>query len=539
MNKKNIFISALTVVFALTSCNDWLDVMPDNRAEVDTAEKVRKLLVSAYPENGFAFYGELASDNVDDMGSSVTYHHRIWEQMYKWKEVTETANEDPQRIWEASYGAITNANQALASLDEMDANSSEHNALRGEALLCRAYNHFILVNMFCKGYNPETAETDLGVPYMGKSETELNPKYERGTVAEVYRNIAKDLEEGLPLVNDANYTIPKYHFNEKAAYAFASRFYLFYGDWDKVIEYSTKALGSSPTELLRDYDALAALPRDEDWTQALAYTSTDEKANFLLTTAYSSMGGYYSGKIYSDTEVRIATSNMLGQTELLNRAPWGSYAVSKGAYAYTRMYKVRPYTYLGDNFDKTHMPKVPLLFEYTDPVAGIGYFRSNFVVLTADEALLNRAEAYIMKEQYDLALADMNLWTANFLNPSECPLGVTLTLESVKTWAGSMDYYTSEVPTPKKRINHLLATITEGSDQEAMLQCAVYMRRIELLHTGLRWWDIKRLGIEIYRRTLKDVSVVSVEDCLTLDDERRALQLPMDVITSGLEANPR
>jgi tetratricopeptide (TPR) repeat protein len=513
--------------------------MPDNRAEVDTAEKVRKLLVSAYPENSFTYYGELASDNVDDMGSSVTYHHRIWEQMYKWEEVTETSNEDPQRIWEASYGAITNANQALSSLEEIGANTSELRALRGEALLCRAYNHFVLVNMFCKGYNPKTAESDLGIPYMEKAETELNPKYERGTVANVYKNIAKDLEEGLPLVNDAIYTIPKYHFNEKAAYTFASRFYLFSGEWDKAIECATKALGSSPRELLRDYDALAALPRDEDWTQAIAYTSTDVKANFLLTTAYSGMGAFYSGKIYGDTEVRIATSNMLAQTEVFNLAPWGAYAASNDNYTYARMYKVRPYTYKGDNFDKTHMPKVPMLFEYTDPVAGIGYFRSNFAVLTAEEALLNRAEAYIMKEQYDLALADLNLWTANILNPSYCTAGVTLTLESIKNWANSMNYYTSEVPTPKKHINHLLATITEGSDQEAMLQCAVYMRRIELLQTGLRWWDIKRLGIEIYRRTLKDLSVASVDDCLTLDDERRALQLPKDVITSGLTANPR
>ena len=183
MKKKNIFISALTVVFALTSCNEWLDVMPDNRAEVDTAEKVRKLLVSAYPENSFTYYGELASDNVDDMGSSVTYHHRIWEQMYKWEEVTETSNEDPQRIWEASYGAITNANQALASLEEMGTNTAELSALRGEALLCRAYNHFVLVNMFCKGYNPKTAESDLGIPYMEKAETLpssiLNMRFQR------------------------------------------------------------------------------------------------------------------------------------------------------------------------------------------------------------------------------------------------------------------------------------------------------------------------------------------------------------------------
>lgn len=537
MKNKNIFLSALVLVFALTSCNDWLDVMPDNRAEIDTAEKVQKLLVSAYPEYSFAYFGELSSDNVDDMGSQVTYHHRVWEQMYRWEEVTESDNEDPTRVWEGSYSAITNANQALVAIEEMG-NAPELLPSKGEALLCRAYNHFILVNLFCKAYNPATADKDLGIPYMDRPETELNPKYERGTVADVYAKIAKDLEEGLPLINDANYSIPKYHFNEKAAYTFASRFYLFYGNWDKVIEYAGKALGTAPTELLRDWEALAALPRDEDWTQALAYNSTDVKANFLISTAYSQMGCYYSGKIYSNTEVRIASSNMLAQTEVMNVAPWGAYAPSVSSYTYARMYKVRPYTYLGTNFDKTHMPKVPMIFEYSDPVAGIGFFRTNVAVLTAEEALLNRAEAYVMKKEYDKALADLNLWTVNTLNPSYCST-VTLTLDNVKAWANSLEYYTPEVPTPKKKINHLLETIEAGSDQEAMLQCVVYVRRFELMQTGLRWFDVKRLGIEIYRRTLKDLSVVSVDDHLTLDDERRAAQLPKDVITSGLTPNPR
>ena len=36
-----------------------------------------------------------------------------------------------------------------------------------------------------------------------------------------------------------------------------------------------------------------------------------------------------------------------------------------------------------------------------------------------------------------------------------------------------------------------------------------------------------------------DLAVKSVEDVLTVDDERRAIQLPQDVITAGLTANPR
>ncbi|XLL74012.1 RagB/SusD family nutrient uptake outer membrane protein, partial [Myroides odoratimimus] len=38
--------------------------------------------------------------------------------------------------------------------------------MRAEALLARAYNHFMLVNLWAKHYNPATAESDLGIPYV-------------------------------------------------------------------------------------------------------------------------------------------------------------------------------------------------------------------------------------------------------------------------------------------------------------------------------------------------------------------------------------
>ena len=239
---KNIMLSALALSFALTSCNEWLDVMPDNRAEVDTAEKVEKLLVSAYPENAYIMLTELASDNVDDFGENNAYQRRIDVEAFQWADITESDNEDPKNVWGSLYGAITNANQAIVAIKEMGATTPELKASLGEALLCRAYNHFMLASVFCKTYNPATAKDVLGIPYMDKPETELNPKYERGTLKDVYASIAKDLEEGLPLVNDAGYSVPKYHFNEKAAYTFASRFYLNAGMWDECIAAASKAL---------------------------------------------------------------------------------------------------------------------------------------------------------------------------------------------------------------------------------------------------------------------------------------------------------
>ena len=52
--------------------------------------------------------------------------------------------------------------------------------------------------------------------------------------------------------------------------------------------------------------------------------------------------------------------------------------------------------------------------------------------------------------------------------------------------------------------------------------------------------DVKRYGIVVYRRTLnRGNNVTSVTDSLTVDDPRRAIQLPQDVISSGMTANPR
>ena len=535
MKIKNITLLMLSFAFALTSCNEWLDVMPDNRAEVDTEEKVEKLLVSAYPENPYIVMAELSSDNVDDYGESSPYTERIYTQLYQWAEVTESDNEDPKSVWGAHYGAITNANQAIVAIREMGADTPRLKASLGEALLARAYNHFMLASLFCKAYNPATAATDLGIPYMDGPETELNPKYERGTMAEVYAAIDKDLKEGLPLVSDAFYSVPKYHFNEKAAYTFASRFYLNYGKWDECIDCASKALGTAPQEILRDYETLKALPKDLA-VVGPQYNSTNAKNNFLIQTGYSALGLLFGPYYY---ESRITGGNALMQTELLNIAPWGQFAPSTSSYTYGNMYKLTPYVYVATGFNKTIWPRLNYLFEYTDPVAGIGFHRTIYAALTAEEALLNRAEAYIMKEQYDLALADINLWTNNTLNAARCQI-TTLTAESIKAWADGMEYYTDEAPTPKKKLNPILTTIEEGSDMEAFVHAILYIRRVEFYMMGMRWFDVKRYGIEITRRTLgTTLQVLETYDRLGKDDPRRALQLPKDVITAGLTPNPR
>ena len=245
MKKYNFVYILATGLLALTSCDDYLDKVPDNRAEVNSVDKVSKLLVSAYAGHNSNLILEMSSDNARDNGSNYDFDQLEQEEAYLWKDQTSNDNDAVSDVWDACYLAAAHANQALAAIEDMG-NPASMSAYRGEALLCRAWAHFQLANVFCLGYNPQTADSDLGLPYSEAPETLVKPDYQRGTVAQLYKHINDDIEEGLPLIDDNVYTVPKYHFNKKAAYAFAARFNLYYQNWDKCIEYASAALGSNP-----------------------------------------------------------------------------------------------------------------------------------------------------------------------------------------------------------------------------------------------------------------------------------------------------
>ena len=71
-----------------------------------------------------------------------------------------------------------------------------------------------------------------------------------------------------------------------------------------------------------------------------------------------------------------------------------------------------------------------------------------------------------------------------------------------------------------------------SDEQEPIVQCILHFRRIESIFEGLRWFDIKRYGIEITHMIGS-----STVDVLKWNDARRAIQIPQDVIAAGMEAN--
>ncbi|MDR2148446.1 MAG: RagB/SusD family nutrient uptake outer membrane protein [Tannerella sp.] len=521
----NLLLSVL-LIFA-TSCNDYLDEAPDNRTELDTKEKISSFLISGYSTFFYPVFSEMMSDNADHKTTPTTlsYSFKWQEDAYLWADTEdEQGNDSPKDFWVGAYQSIAAANQALAAIEQLG-NPADLAPQRGEALLIRAYYHFCLINIFALNYSEQTSATDLGLPYATAVETTVNPTYERGNVADFYAQIERDLEEGLPLIDDNAYTVPKYHFNRAAAHAFAARFYLFYRKYDKVIENANAALGNDLSQTLRDLTIFPTLSTDIQ-IRAGAYVNPAQRGNFLLHALHSQMStlfaNYTTGKLYQHSYF-IALNETTRSS-----GPWRP----SGAFTAGDWY-LPSSSYASSNYNI--IAKIPYDFEYTDVVAGTGFQHSTYAAFYGDETLLCRAEAYILKEQYDLALNDLAAWYSGHIRN-----GTVLTRESLNQYYDTLAYYTPGAPTPKKALNPEFPIVSR--EQENFLHCLLHFRRIETLHEGLRWFDVKRYGIVIYRRDVRignGDELEAVTDSLTVDDPRRAMQLPADVINAGLRGNPR
>lgn len=493
MRKIKITLTLLVLVGLSSSCNDFLSEIPDNRTQLDTPEKISEILVNAYPESNYMEFAETMSDNVFDSGD-LTKTTIKNSQSYNWEMLDDIQRDTPSDDWDACYKAIAHANQAIDAIEKLG-NPANLNAQRGEALMSRAYSHFMLVTFWSQRYNPATAATDLGIPYVLEPETALIKQYKRNTVAEVYAYIKADIEKGLPYVT-SDYKLPKFHFNKAAANAFASRFYAITGEWNKVIEV-TNELGNQPVAQLRDYQSYL----DVDFnTGQRKYSQESENTNLLIVSASSIYSRSFSRNRFqmtgADRDLLFGSS-----TNLINRE-----------------FLYRPLSYNGQI--TIFVPKFVEYFKYTNANAGIGLPYDALVLLSNDEMFLNRIEAHVMTNQLALANQEMDYFLS----------------VRVKLYNATTDKITEAKVVAKYPVidNEYTPFYTMTATQTSYVKALAEMRRREFIHEGLRWLDIKRFALKVTHKTYNQPDKV-----LAKDDLRKAIQIPLHVSNTGIEKNPR
>src|SRR5688572_22141625 len=140
MYKLITYFSFYALLLTTISCKKFLEKNPDNRASLESPEQVSQLLGTAYPQSNYMAFCESISDNVSDKGTGGLDLTVL--QPFFFRDVTENEQDSPEGYWNACYAAISVANQALEAC-AAHSDSASYSSQKGEALICRAYAHFM------------------------------------------------------------------------------------------------------------------------------------------------------------------------------------------------------------------------------------------------------------------------------------------------------------------------------------------------------------------------------------------------------------
>ncbi len=488
-------IAIISILFTIGSCNEFLDEIPDNRVELDNLEKAAQLLTNAYSSASPAFTDWMSDDVNWTRGTVLRPNHSL---LYAWEDDLSDPTEldSPTAYWFQTYDAIAHANEVLAVIDELEATTDEEKTLKraveGEALLIRAYGHFMLVNLFGEHFRVQGSSGDEGIPYVSEPETEFLASYKRASVKRVYDKIEDDLLDGLELIDDSFFANSgKYHFNRNAALAFASRYYLFKGDFLRCLQYSDELLNGDPSAFVRDMTSEEfQLAKSSLQIYPQLYNSPDLPSNLLLMRKISLVHrpDFAFGPLTDNYRGLFASHPFVEATDERE-----SPAIVKG--------------------DNAIFPsRYESLFERSSLNSNTGLPYHIASTFRGEEVLLNRAEARLYQRNTQGAIDDLQILSENRYRGGN----VNLNMDLLRQFFGAEND-------------------PSFSDEDIVLNYILLERRKEFFGQGMRWFDIKRYGIAI-QHDFQDGSVIT----LGRDDLRKVLQIPQSAIdVGGLEPNPR
>lgn len=585
--KTSKFIYALgaSVILSMSSCSGFLDTPTDTRVELMTVNQLKMLMNSSYPETNYGWPCEIMTDNFVDNNSpdenglryNLTAYDRGDDEMFRFDQCFSSSSSDsPFGAWESLYKSIAAVNHMLEAAEKIEANPETTaadketlNALRGEGLVLRSFCHFILAQMFCMPYSgPENPQGYMGLTYMTKPESTVKPDYKREPLQDTYANIVKDFEEGFPLLDNTIYDQPKYHFNTAAAAAYGARLFLFMRQYNKAFNYANMAFGApkmeDPSVDAVTANAVDATPFMSDiWSKldqfyyvhelGLVHNSTSQQSVFMVYPTYSILSRHARAGRYA-TNRSALNATIHSSSPVWGSFKWSSRKGNGGSFSMHPCFNGWALNAGGkSDYGSWWAMNAIEQFEVTNKIAQTGYAHITRREFFGEETLLVRAEARLFLGDIQGAVDDLIVWEKK---RRECPSAagsedrfVDFTIANIqKFYVTNLENYDPEsieiesghgiakpihideiCPAYDAKVNY------KDNNVYAVLQCIQHMRRIELLDMGNRWFDIKRLGLEYSHFVGKD----NVEYRLTVHDNRKAIQIPSDVIAAGYQENPR
>lgn len=189
-------------------------------------------------------------------------------------------------------------------------------------------------------------------------------------------------------------------------------------------------------------------------------------------------------------------------------------------------------------------------FQYTNKVAGIGYVHIINRPFTSNRLLLERAEAEIMLGKYEDAENDLRwYWNCSIesMTAKDKKLYVDTKYTKYLTNAILKKYFTYAVDDEGKMLSSINPNCQENWDftknmspdyvipAEAVpyMNCVNAFRRYENAFDGVRFFDLKRWGMEY----VHEVGTSSEKLVMKWNDSRRAIEVPWEALSAGMDSS--
>ena len=254
-------IVCCNIVAALTSCDKFLDITPTGKVIASTAEEYRNLLTNEYkyfPKD--RHMTTVRTDELQFTGATSSSDLDAYLDLWLWKD----DNPSPTTSyfsWRTYYHNIYIANYIIEKQGEMtNSNATEVNQLVGEAYMMRAYDLFLLVNLYAEAYTHCNPATTRGVPMLLQADVNAIPR--SSSVEAVYQQVLSDIAQAEQRMNVQLWEVGKrYRFNTQSAQALRARTYLYMGRWQEALTAAKAVIAMHPD--LEDLNNLGSLLPDD------------------------------------------------------------------------------------------------------------------------------------------------------------------------------------------------------------------------------------------------------------------------------------
>ena len=270
------------MMFSVTSCEEYTDITPKGSLVVETADQFHEMVSlpgRGYPINNFQYLSDdqwMREANVIGRTPNIDILNFTFDES-----VDRVSLLSGSSFYNQAYNYINRWNTIISLVDNSKGDANTKQLAKAEAQIYRAYDHFLLVNTYAKGYDPNTAATDGGICIMDKFDLEAQPS--KSTVAQVYDFIQKDIEQALPYLQEKPLDV--YHPSLAFAYAFKAKVHLF----KREIAQAQAAAEKSLSYNNQIFDMVAYSKQGGPTAVAVPAANNIEVLSYMYMTGYNEM----------------------------------------------------------------------------------------------------------------------------------------------------------------------------------------------------------------------------------------------------------